>query len=215
MRHAFPGFPNHSASRFPGRATSSLTAATPKKASPGAQQDGRPDHRDHQAVRHRERLRGPAPPPGGGRTLAWLGRCRRLDKDGETTTASTEGRMMVAHIRLTTRGSIRYCFSSWSLESGSNCVLTASPAGAWRPEIHGKGSSWSRRRPFSVWLREMALPFTWPLGESVRTSPSGAPSHFPAGCDDTAGRGRGDRPVAGQQAYSSTMSGQWSDTSGF
>ena len=46
------------------------------------------------------------------RTFAWLGRCRRLAKDWETTTASAEGWMMVAHIRLTTRRLARYCYRS-------------------------------------------------------------------------------------------------------
>lgn len=46
------------------------------------------------------------------RTFAWLGRCRRLAKDWETSTASAEGWMMVAHIRLTTRRLARYCYGS-------------------------------------------------------------------------------------------------------
>lgn len=46
------------------------------------------------------------------RTFAWLGRCRRLAKDWETTTASAEGWMLIAHIRLTTRRLARYCYSS-------------------------------------------------------------------------------------------------------
>ncbi|MDF1584923.1 IS5 family transposase [Marinimicrococcus flavescens] len=46
------------------------------------------------------------------RTFAWLGRCRRLAKDRETSTASAEGWMMVAHIRLTTRRLARCCHAS-------------------------------------------------------------------------------------------------------
>jgi transposase len=37
------------------------------------------------------------------RTFAWLGRCRRLAKDWETTLASAEAWILVAHIRLLTR----------------------------------------------------------------------------------------------------------------
>ncbi len=37
------------------------------------------------------------------RTFAWLGRCRRLAKDFETTTSSATARMLIAHIRLLTR----------------------------------------------------------------------------------------------------------------
>jgi len=37
------------------------------------------------------------------RTFAWLGRCRRLAKDGETSLASAEAWILIAHIRLVTR----------------------------------------------------------------------------------------------------------------
>ncbi len=37
------------------------------------------------------------------RTFAWLGRCRRLAKDWETTLASAEAWLLIAHIRLITR----------------------------------------------------------------------------------------------------------------
>lgn len=37
------------------------------------------------------------------RTLAWLGRCRRLAKDWETTIASAEAWVLIAHIRVVTR----------------------------------------------------------------------------------------------------------------
>ncbi len=37
------------------------------------------------------------------RTLAWLGRCRRLAKDWETTIASATAWLLIAHIRLATR----------------------------------------------------------------------------------------------------------------
>ena len=37
------------------------------------------------------------------RTLAWLGRCRRLAKDFETTIASATAWVLVAHIRTVTR----------------------------------------------------------------------------------------------------------------
>lgn len=43
------------------------------------------------------------------RTFAWLGRCRRLAKDWETSTASAEAWINIAHIRLTTRRLARYC----------------------------------------------------------------------------------------------------------
>lgn len=44
------------------------------------------------------------------RTLAWLGRCRRLAKDWETSIASAEAWIFVAHIRLLTRRLARYCY---------------------------------------------------------------------------------------------------------
>jgi transposase len=37
------------------------------------------------------------------RTLAWLGRCRRLAKDWEKSIASAEAWLLVAHIRRMTR----------------------------------------------------------------------------------------------------------------
>jgi transposase len=46
------------------------------------------------------------------RTFAWLGRCRRLAKDWEKSTASAEAWINVAHIRLTTRRLARYCYVS-------------------------------------------------------------------------------------------------------
>ena len=46
------------------------------------------------------------------RTLAWLGRCRRLAKDWETSIASAEAWILIAHIRLVTRRLARYCYAS-------------------------------------------------------------------------------------------------------
>jgi transposase len=46
------------------------------------------------------------------RTFAWLGRCRRLAKDWERSTLSSEAWLNVAHIRLTTRRIARYCYPS-------------------------------------------------------------------------------------------------------
>ena len=37
------------------------------------------------------------------RTLAWLGRCRRMAKDWEKTVASAEAWILIAHIRRVTR----------------------------------------------------------------------------------------------------------------
>jgi transposase len=37
------------------------------------------------------------------RTLAWLGRCRRLSKDWEKSIASAEAWVLIAHIRRVTR----------------------------------------------------------------------------------------------------------------
>lgn len=42
------------------------------------------------------------------RTFAWLGRCRRLAKDWEKSTASSEAWIDIAYIRLTTRRLARY-----------------------------------------------------------------------------------------------------------
>lgn len=44
------------------------------------------------------------------RTFAWLGRCRRLAKDWETTVASAEAWITIAHIRIVTRRLARYCY---------------------------------------------------------------------------------------------------------
>jgi len=44
------------------------------------------------------------------RTFAWLGRCRRLAKDWEKSTASSEAWAIVAHIRTLTRPLARYCY---------------------------------------------------------------------------------------------------------
>lgn len=44
------------------------------------------------------------------RTFAWLGRCRRLAKDWEKSTASAKAWINVAHIRLTNRRLARYCY---------------------------------------------------------------------------------------------------------
>ena len=46
------------------------------------------------------------------RTLAWLGRCRRLAKDWETTIASAEAWVTIAHIRVLTRRLARYCYAA-------------------------------------------------------------------------------------------------------
>jgi transposase len=46
------------------------------------------------------------------RTFAWLGRCRRLAKDWETSIASAEAWVFVAHIRLLTRRLARYCYAA-------------------------------------------------------------------------------------------------------
>ncbi|MDD2869965.1 IS5 family transposase [Neomegalonema sp.] len=46
------------------------------------------------------------------RIFAWLGRCRRLAKSWEASTASDEAWIDVAHIRFTTRRLARYCSCS-------------------------------------------------------------------------------------------------------
>jgi transposase len=46
------------------------------------------------------------------RTLAWLGRCRRLAKDWEKSIASAEAWILIAHIRLLTRRLARYCYAA-------------------------------------------------------------------------------------------------------
>lgn len=43
------------------------------------------------------------------RTFAWLGRCRRLAKDWESSIASAEAWATIAHIRIVTRRLARYC----------------------------------------------------------------------------------------------------------
>lgn len=44
------------------------------------------------------------------RTFAWLGRCRRLAKDWESSTDSAEAWINIAHIRVTVRRLARYCY---------------------------------------------------------------------------------------------------------
>jgi transposase len=44
------------------------------------------------------------------RTFAWLGRCRRLAKDWETSIASSTGWALVASIRMLTRRTAKYCY---------------------------------------------------------------------------------------------------------
>ena len=46
------------------------------------------------------------------RTFAWLGRCRRLAKDWETTIESSTAWAFVASIRLTSRRLAKYCYPS-------------------------------------------------------------------------------------------------------
>jgi len=45
-----------------------------------------------------------------GRLFAWLGRCRRLAKDWEKSTASATAMAFTAHIRLLTRRIARHCY---------------------------------------------------------------------------------------------------------
>jgi len=45
------------------------------------------------------------------RTFAWLGRCRRLAKDWETSIASSTAWALVASIRMLTRRTARYCYA--------------------------------------------------------------------------------------------------------
>ena len=44
------------------------------------------------------------------RTFAWLGRCRRLAKDWEKTTASSTAWALIASIRMMSRRLARYCY---------------------------------------------------------------------------------------------------------
>ncbi|WP_022674702.1 IS5 family transposase, partial [Novosphingobium sp. B-7] len=45
------------------------------------------------------------------RTFAWLGRCRRLAKDWETSTASSTAWALIASIRMITRRTATYCLA--------------------------------------------------------------------------------------------------------
>lgn len=45
------------------------------------------------------------------RTFAWLGRCRRLAKDWETSIASSTAWALIASIRMLTRRSAKYCYA--------------------------------------------------------------------------------------------------------
>ena len=46
------------------------------------------------------------------RTFAWLGRCRRLAKDWETSIASSTAWALIASIRMLTRRTAKYCYAS-------------------------------------------------------------------------------------------------------
>ncbi|ESQ75652.1 transposase IS3 [Asticcacaulis sp. AC402] len=46
------------------------------------------------------------------RTFAWLGRCRRLAKDWETSIQSATAWTVIASVRLLTRRLARYCYVS-------------------------------------------------------------------------------------------------------
>jgi transposase len=81
----------------------SLPMAAMQQASQCVAQTGTMDHRNHQTFR---RAIGFAVLPRRWvveRTLAWLGRCRRLAKDFEATIASAVAWVLVAHIRTLTR----------------------------------------------------------------------------------------------------------------
>src|SRR4051812_11338545 len=71
---------------------------------------GRLEHRDHQAIRHRQGLRALPRRWVVERTFAWLGRCRRLAKDWEKTIQSSTAWALVASIRLLSRRLARYCY---------------------------------------------------------------------------------------------------------
>ena len=45
------------------------------------------------------------------RTFAWLGRCRRLAKDWETSIASSTAWALIASIRMLTRRTAKYCYA--------------------------------------------------------------------------------------------------------
>ncbi|BDA83369.1 IS5 family transposase (plasmid) [Aureimonas sp. SA4125] len=45
------------------------------------------------------------------RTFAWLGRCRRLAKDWETSVSSSTAWALIASIRMLTRRTARYCYA--------------------------------------------------------------------------------------------------------
>jgi transposase len=45
------------------------------------------------------------------RTFAWLGRCRRLAKDWETTIASSTAWAIIASIRMVSRRTATYCWA--------------------------------------------------------------------------------------------------------
>ena len=45
------------------------------------------------------------------RTFAWLGRCRRLAKDWETSIASSTTWALIASVRMITRRTARYCYA--------------------------------------------------------------------------------------------------------
>lgn len=74
-----------------------------RQAEAGPVHAGALDGAGHQAVRCRTRLRGTAEALGRGTHLCMAGRCRRLAKDVEATTESSQAWTLVAHIRRLTR----------------------------------------------------------------------------------------------------------------
>jgi len=59
------------------------------------------------------------------RTFAWLGRCRRLAKDWETSIESSTARTLIAHIRILMRRLARHCYIRQTFESDG--VVAALP----------------------------------------------------------------------------------------
>src|SRR4051812_5671327 len=76
------------------------------------------------------------------RTLAWLGRCRRLAKDWEKTIESSSAWALVASIRLLSRRLARYCYPTWLLSASGVVGLSH----ATRPAIRALSRALPRRR---------------------------------------------------------------------
>jgi hypothetical protein len=105
------------------------------------------------------------------RTFAWLGRCRRLAKDWETTIASSAAWATIASIRMLTRGTARYSLQRLPPRSGRGDQSAIRQIGLYlkyerksasvEPPLTWKRQEWRRfqnLRCWELWRMMIAMP---------------------------------------------------------